>query len=153
MHVAEASVAGVTGAPPAAYDSALKYVPLGINTPADDFNWFHDATATGNNIWYQFQATRFGDLSAGAALIEILKDRSAALQVEIDAYRHRASLLNPRHLDPDIVVERARAMLNMAHADDVLVMVNPENGKPISGQFEELIDSQLISIIEADSTL
>jgi cell division protein FtsB len=85
--------------------------------------------------------------------IEILKDRSAALQVEIDAYRHRASLLNPRHLDPDIVVERARAMLNMAHADDVLVMVNPENGKPISGQFEELIDNQLISIIEADSTL
>ena len=85
--------------------------------------------------------------------IEILKDRSAALQVEIDAYRHRASLLNPRHLDPDIVVERARAMLNMAHADDVLVMVNPVNGKPISGQFEELIDNQLISIIEADSTL
>ena len=85
--------------------------------------------------------------------IEILKDRSAALQVEIDAYRHRASLLNPRHLDPDIVVERARAMLNMAHADDVLVMVNPENGKPISGQFEELIDNKLISIIEADSTL
>lgn len=85
--------------------------------------------------------------------IEILKDRSAALQAEIDAYRHRASLLDPRHLDPDIVVERARAMLNMAHADDVLVMVNPETGKPISGQFEELIDDQLISIIEADSTL
>ena len=85
--------------------------------------------------------------------IEILKDRSAALQAEIDAYRHRASLLNPRHLDPDIVVERARAMLNMAHADDMLVMVNPDTGKPISGQFEELIDDQLMSIIEAESTL
>ena len=85
--------------------------------------------------------------------IEILKDRSAALQAEIDAYRHRASLMNPRHLDPDIVIERARAMLNMAHADDVLVMVNPTTGQPISGQFEELIDDQLISIIEADSTL
>ncbi|HET8622482.1 MAG TPA: SusD/RagB family nutrient-binding outer membrane lipoprotein, partial [Gemmatimonadales bacterium] len=78
MHVAEASVAGVAGAPPAAYDSALKYVPLGINTPADDFIWYHDGTATGNNIWYQFQATRFGDLSAGGALIEILKDRIQA---------------------------------------------------------------------------
>ena len=85
--------------------------------------------------------------------IEILKDRSAALQAEIDAYRHRASLMNPRHLDPDIVIERARAMLSMAHADDVLVMVNPTTGQPISGQFEELIDDQLISIIEADSTL
>jgi len=85
--------------------------------------------------------------------IEILQDRSAALQAEIEAYRHRVSLMNPRHLDPDIVTERARALLNMANAEDVLVMVNPETGKPISGQFVELIDDQLISIIQADSTL
>ncbi|AVF05348.1 MAG: hypothetical protein Devi2KO_05780 [Devosia indica] len=85
--------------------------------------------------------------------IEILQDRSAALQAEIDAYRHRVSLMNPRHLDPDIITERARAMLNMAHADDILVMVNPETGQPISGQFVELIDDELISIIQADSTL
>ena len=106
-------------------------------------------------LGYSAISGQFGIASREEILadIEILKDRSAALQVEIDAYRHRASLLNPRHLDPDIVVERARAMLNMAHADDVLIMVNPENGKPISGQFERLIDNQLISIIEADSTL
>ncbi|MBB4050533.1 cell division protein FtsB [Devosia subaequoris] len=85
--------------------------------------------------------------------IEVLQDRSAALQAEIDAYRHRVSLMNPRHLDPDLVTERARALLNMAHADDILVMVNPETGKPISGQFVELIDDELISIIQADSTL
>ena len=85
--------------------------------------------------------------------IEILQDRSADLQAEIDAYRHRVSLMNPRHLDPDIVTERARALLNMAHADDILVMVNPETGQPISGQFVELIDDELISIIQADSTL
>lgn len=85
--------------------------------------------------------------------IEILQDRSAALQAEIDAYKHRASLMNPRHLDPDLVIERARAMLNMAHADDILVMVNPQNGKPVSGQFIELTDDELIGIIEADSIL
>lgn len=85
--------------------------------------------------------------------IEILEDRSTALQAEIDAFEHRVSLMNPRHLDPDLVTERARALLNMAHADDVLIMVNPESGKPISGQFVELIDDELISIIEADSTL
>jgi len=84
---------------------------------------------------------------------EILQDRSAALQVEIDAYRHRVSLMNPRHLDPDIITERARALLNMAHADDILVMVNPETGQPISGKFVELIDDELISIIQEDSTL
>ena len=85
--------------------------------------------------------------------IEILEDRSAALQAEIDAYRHRVSLMNPRHLDPDIVTERARALLNMANADDILVMVNQDTGQPISGQFVELIDDELISIIQADSTL
>ena len=85
--------------------------------------------------------------------IEVLEDRSAALQAEIDAFRHRVALMNPRHIDPDIVVERARALLNMANADDVLVMVHPETGQPISGQFIELTDDELISIIEAESTL
>lgn len=87
------------------------------------------------------------------AEIEVLEDRSSALQAEIDSYAHRVSLMNPRRLDPDLVTERARALLNMAHADDMLVMVDPETGKPISGQFVELIDDQLISIIQADSTL
>lgn len=85
--------------------------------------------------------------------IEVLEDRSAALQAEIDSYRHRVSLMNPRHLDPDIVIERARALLNMAHPDDILVMVNPDNGKPISGQFVELPANQLTDLIQADSML
>jgi hypothetical protein len=70
MHTAEVD--------PTAYARALAEVPLGISTPANDFLWFHDASATGNNIWWQFQATRTGDLSSGAALIEILKDRIQA---------------------------------------------------------------------------
>jgi cell division protein FtsB len=85
--------------------------------------------------------------------IQVLKDRSSALQAEIDSFRHRNSLMNPRHLDPDIVTERARALLNMANADDILIMVDPATGEPISGKFQELIDDQLIKIIEADSTL
>jgi cell division protein FtsB len=85
--------------------------------------------------------------------IEVLEDRSAALQAEIDSFRHRVSLMNPRHLDPDIVIERARALLNMAHPDDMLVMVNPDNGKPISGQFVELPANQLTDLIQAESTL
>lgn len=85
--------------------------------------------------------------------IQVLKDRSSALQAEIDAYKHRSTLMNPRHLDPDIVTERARALLNMAHAEDILIMVDAASGKPISGKFQELIDDELISIIQADSTL
>lgn len=79
--------------------------------------------------------------------IEVLEDRSAALQAEIDSYRHRVSLMNPRHLDPDIVIERARALLNMAHPDDVLVMVDGMTGKPVVSLNRGLAQSQLTQIL------
>jgi hypothetical protein len=69
MHLAEVD--------PANYANALAEVPLGISTPANDFNWFHDATPNGNNIWFQFQATRT-DIAPGSAIVEILKRRIAA---------------------------------------------------------------------------
>ena len=69
MHTAEVD--------PSSYAKALAEVPLGISTPANDMNWFHDATPTGNNIWWQFQTDR-GDIGPGAALIEIMTRRIAA---------------------------------------------------------------------------
>jgi hypothetical protein len=70
---------------PANYARALAEVgPPGINTggpgirtPDDDFLWYHDASATGNNIWWQFMSAR-GDIGPGAALVEILKRRIGA---------------------------------------------------------------------------
>jgi starch-binding outer membrane protein, SusD/RagB family len=59
---------------PASYALALAEVPLGINTPDNDFNWFADATPNGNNIWWQFQTQR-GDIGPGAAMIDIMKRR------------------------------------------------------------------------------
>lgn len=85
--------------------------------------------------------------------IDQLKAKSAALQAEIDEYRHRATLMDARRLDPDIVTERARSLLNMANADDIIVMVDRQTGKPVSSKFQELASDELISIIEADSTL
>jgi len=85
--------------------------------------------------------------------IDQLKGKSAALQADIEAYQHRATLMDSRRLDPDIVTERARALLNMANAEDVIVMVDPTSGKPLSGKFEELATNELIRLIEADSTL
>ena len=70
MHTAEVN--------PAAYALALAEVPLGIASPADDFLWFHDLTATGADIWWQFNSARAGDLAPGAALVEIEKRRIAA---------------------------------------------------------------------------
>jgi starch-binding outer membrane protein, SusD/RagB family len=69
MHTAEVD--------PGSYAKALAEVPLGISTPANDLNWFHDATPNGNNIWWQFQNDR-GDIGPGAALIELMKRRMAA---------------------------------------------------------------------------
>jgi hypothetical protein len=77
MHMAEVN--------PASYALALAEVgPPGVNnggpgisTPDNDFLWYHDATANGNNIWWLFQATR-GDIGPGSALVEILKRRIAA---------------------------------------------------------------------------
>ena len=62
-----------------------------------------------------------------------LRVQSAALQAEIDAYRHKVDLFDPHKLDPDILTERARALLSMAQIGDMVVMVDPATGKPISG--------------------
>ena len=69
MHTAEVD--------PTSYAKAVAEVPLGISSPDNDFNWFHDATPNGNNIWFQFMATR-GDIGPGAAMIELVKRRIAA---------------------------------------------------------------------------
>jgi len=75
LHVAAASAAGVSGALPAAYDSAFKYANAGISSTADDFLWFHEASPTGTNGWWQ---SNVGDIAPGAALIEIMKRRMIA---------------------------------------------------------------------------
>jgi Starch-binding associating with outer membrane len=79
MHVAAASVKGVTGAPANAYALALAEAQLGISSAADNFLWFANATTSGNNIWWQFNSARTGDIAPGAAVIEIMKRRIGAL--------------------------------------------------------------------------
>ena len=74
--------------------------------------------------------------------IEDLKSQSATLQAEIDAYRHRTSLFDAASLDPDILSERARALLQMAQPEDVIVMTNPQTGVPISGSLHDLTDNK-----------
>jgi cell division protein FtsB len=92
---------------------------------------------------------QFGTESREDLLAQIaeLRAQSAALGVEIDAARHRIALLDSRRLDPDILDERARALLNMAHPDDVLVMVDTLTGKPIVSLDRGLARNQLTQII------
>ncbi|HVW94185.1 MAG TPA: septum formation initiator family protein [Devosia sp.] len=81
--------------------------------------------------------------------IEDLKAQSATLAAEIDSYNHRASLFNPSSLDPDILTEKARALLQMAAPDDLIVMTDPHTGLPISGSAAGLTGNQSAPTIAA----
>ena len=77
-----------------------------------------------------------------------LKTQSAALQAEIDAYRHKVDLFNPHKLDPDILTERARALLSMAQIGDMVVMVDPKTGKPTTSLLSSSTETQVMPEIE-----
>jgi cell division protein FtsB len=120
--------------------------PLALTAALLGFQGYLGFSAIGGQFGWENRAQILLD-------IDQLKGKSAALQAEIDAYRHRATLMDTRRLDPDIITERARGMLNMAHADDIVVMVDPATGKPLSGSFDEITDDQLSAIIAAQPTL
>lgn len=63
-------------------------------------------------------------------LLAYFKLRNEILEAELQLARiasdrqemeHRVLLLRPDHLDPDMLEERARIMLNMSHPDEVVV--------------------------------
>lgn len=45
----------------------------------------------------------------------------AKVTTERQALEHRVLLLRPDHLDPDMLEERSRAMLNMGREDEVVI--------------------------------
>ncbi|NNG05948.1 MAG: septum formation initiator family protein [Inquilinus sp.] len=56
----------------------------------------------------------------------------SALRAERERLEHRVSLLGVEQLDPDMLEERARVMLNFAHPDDV-VYFYPRWSAPMPG--------------------
>lgn len=77
-----------------------------------------------------------------------LNVQSAALQAEIDAYRHKVGLFDPKKLDPDILTERARALLSMAQIGDMVVMVDPKTGQPITSLLASSTENEAMPKIE-----
>ncbi len=53
--------------------------------------------------------------------IDALTAQRAALASRIDLYQQRLSLFDPARLDPDIIEEKARALLSMANPDDIII--------------------------------
>jgi cell division protein FtsB len=54
--------------------------------------------------------------------ITAAKDVLADVQVERKILENRVRLLHPESLDPDMLEERARVMLNYGHADDIVAI-------------------------------
>ena len=52
----------------------------------------------------------------------------AVIRAELE---HRVSLLRPDHTDPDMLDERARAMLNLAQPDEIVVFTDRERKRSI----------------------
>lgn len=59
------------------YAKALAEGQLGIQTPADDWNWYSNQ-ALNPNGWYAFQGARSGDIAMGSALVHLMKSRMLA---------------------------------------------------------------------------
>lgn len=53
--------------------------------------------------------------------VEATKDELVAVQARRQALDHRISLLRPDSLDPDMLDERARAAVNAARIDDIVI--------------------------------
>src|SRR3569832_3019980 len=81
--------------------------------------------------------------------IDKLKVSSGGLSAEIDSYRHKISLFDSKSLAPDILTEKARAMLSMAQAGDMVVMIDPGSGNPISGSQATSTENQAMPKIES----
>lgn len=101
-------------------------------------------------LGYNVVSGQFGIESQKIMVVQIeeLKAKSAALAADIEATQHRVALFNSSRLDPDILTERARALLSMGQADDLVVMIDLQTGKPITSSYDELAASQLSDIIE-----
>jgi len=77
--------------------------------------------------YFAFHAVE-GDF--GLFALQKLKDREASLLAELDKLTRekkrmekRVALMRPESLDPDMIDEKARESLNMAHRDDRVILL------------------------------
>jgi cell division protein FtsB len=62
--------------------------------------------------------------------IAALSAELAKLHVERNQWERRVALLKSRGLDPDMLDERARALLDYAHPNDLTLVFPPSRGRP-----------------------
>ena len=87
--------------------------PLSCLTAAGFFAW---TTMHGERGLNQLEERR----SKFVELVETLSDEADRR----DAFARRVALMRSENLDPDMLDERAREMLEFSHPDDVIVFLN-----------------------------
>lgn len=55
--------------------------------------------------------------------VEVLRAEAEAVRADRRTLEHRVRLLHPGSLDPDMLDEAARRMLNYGHADDLVIVI------------------------------
>jgi cell division protein FtsB len=65
--------------------------------------------------------------------IASLSSELAQLQLERKQWERRIALLKSRGLDPDMLDERARALLDYVHPNDLTLMLGPTRPHPAGG--------------------
>jgi cell division protein FtsB len=61
---------------------------------------------------------------------QVLEGELAGLEEVKDKLEQDVTLLRPESLDPDMLDERARAILNLAHPDDLVILKRRLQGEP-----------------------
>jgi cell division protein FtsB len=65
--------------------------------------------------------------------IASLSSELAQVQLERKRWERRIALLKSHGLDPDMLDERARALLDYAHPNDLTLMLGPARPRPAGG--------------------
>src|ERR1700677_965662 len=59
------------------------------------------------------------------------------LQKERDALEHRVQLMRPNSLDPALLDEKSRELLNYSKPGEIVILTPPQNKPPISDNFPQ----------------
>lgn len=62
--------------------------------------------------------------SENQQLLKVRQQQVAELKLERDRLRNRVELLNPNHTDPDLAGQLLRDRLNVAHPDEMVMLLN-----------------------------
>jgi cell division protein FtsB len=69
--------------------------------------------------------------------VNVAQDNLSQLQKEHRELEHRVQLMRPDSLDPDLLDEKSRELLNYSKPGDIVILTPPQNKPPVSDSFSQ----------------